>query len=347
MTQNKRLLYTFSLFALAIAPATGCNEDDPLEGNASLSVRIEAEDVITKGIPAGMATAQIRDGWSATFSKYLATVGNFSAAYATMPGAVAKDPRVHIVDLANVSTNGAELWKLNGISDGRWEVYYHTPVATANAIVHPSVSPADAMSMVTQSLTYWIEGEITNPNGQSCPPKAHAIPGNKMSNSKMSGPNPCYDAPKVQFKIGVMAPTHFGPCEIEGSSGVALVQNVTQTVSVTLHGDHLFFNGFPEGHEGGVLRLAQWLADCDLNLDGVVTNDELQKINTTDLPVIDKRYNLGASPIKINNMLDYVVAQAKTQGHFQGEGGCAVDGKAHKHGDHGHDHDHNHDHHDH
>ena len=103
-------------------------------------------------------------------------------------------------------------------------------------------------------------------------------------------------------------------------------------MAATIHGDHLFFNGFPEGDEGGVMRLAQWLADCDLNLDGVVTEAELASIAPSDLPEIDTRFQLGGSPITpLANMLEYVRAQLKTQGHFQGEGECPVDGVEHDH----------------
>ena len=85
----------------------------------------------------------------------------------------------------------------------------------------------------------------------------------------------------------------------------------------------MFFNGFPEGTEGGVVRLAQWLADCDLNLDGTVSQSELQSIAPSDLAEIDDRFQLGGSPISpLNTMLDYITAQLKTQGHYQGEGEC-------------------------
>jgi len=103
-------------------------------------------------------------------------------------------------------------------------------------------------------------------------------------------------------------------------------------VAATIHGDHIFFNGFPESGEGGVMRLAQWLADCDLNLDGEVTREELEMIAPADLPEIDTRFQLGGSPITpLLEMWDYVTAQLKTQGHFQGEGECAFDGMAHGH----------------
>ena len=79
-------------------------------------------------------------------------------------------------------------------------------------------------------------------------------------------------------------------------------------------------------------RLAQWLADSDLNLDGEVTREELEQIAPSDLPELDDRYQLGGAPIPIDaSMWGYVTAQLKTQGHFQGEGECPVDGVAHDH----------------
>jgi hypothetical protein len=80
--------------------------------------------------------------------------------------------------------------------------------------------------------------------------------------------------------------------------------------------------------------LAQWLADCDLNLDGTVTADELGAIAPSQLPELDDRYQLGGSPITpLDDMYDYVMSQLKTQGHFQGEGECPVDGVGHDHVD--------------
>jgi hypothetical protein len=79
-------------------------------------------------------------------------------------------------------------------------------------------------------------------------------------------------------------------------------------------------------------RPAQWLADCDLNLDGTVTRAELEAIAPSDLGEIDSRYQLGGSPITpLDTMWDYVVAQLKTQGHMNGEGECPFDGKSHEH----------------
>jgi hypothetical protein len=200
------------------------------------------------------------------------------------------------------------------------------------------VEEVDYDEMVANDWTYLIDGVLTKADGQSCPPADLASPGDKTSNGNTSGSNACYDAPSVRFVFGVTAETRFGPCELDGVPGVAITADGTQTVATTLHGDHLFFNGFPEGDEGGVMRLAQWLADCDLNLDGTVTKDELEAIAPSQLTELDSRYQLGGSPITpLEDMYDYLAAQMKTQGHYQGEGECPADGVEH---DHGHDHDH-------
>jgi hypothetical protein len=71
------------------------------------------------------------------------------------------------------------------------------------------------------------------------------------------------------------------------------------------------------------VRLAQWLADSDLNLDGSVTPQELQAIPPSVLSEIDARYQLGGSPITpLRSMWDYFRAQLETQGHMNGEGEC-------------------------
>jgi len=156
------------------------------------------------------------------------------------------------------------------------------------------------------------------------------VPTDKMADGMNAGGDSCYAAPKITFAWLAEAETSFGPCEIDEKPGVSVAADTS--VAATIHGDHMFFNGFPEADEGGVSRLAQYLADCDLDLDGVVTEDELKKIKPADLPELDSRYQLGGSLITpIDNMWTYLRAQLKTQGHFQGEGECPADGKAHDH----------------
>lgn len=65
-----------------------------------------------------------------------------------------------------------------------------------------------------------------------------------------------------------------------------------------------------------------------MNLDAVVTREELEAIAPSDLYELDDRYQLGGSPITpLETIADYVAAQPETQGHFQGEGECAWKGE--------------------
>lgn len=304
-------------------------------GSGSLSVLLESEDVITEGIEAGEEVDNIRDGWSATFDKYIVTIGDVDMHLSTDESVEVEAADVFVVDLTEVPAGGLSLWTVDDIAEGRWEFNYSTLGAGDGASRHETVSEADFDTMSSNDWTYFIDGVLSKSDGQSCPPAALATPGDKTPNGNKDGDdNDCYDAPSVRFTFGASAETTFGPCEIDGVPGVAITANSTQTVGATIHGDHLFFNGFPEGDEGGIVRLAQWLADCDLNLDGTVTKEELEAIAPAQLSAIDDRYQLGGSPITpLDNMYDYLRAQLKTQGHFQGEGECPVDGVAHEHGD--------------
>lgn len=311
------------------AALTGCGGDG---GTGSLSVLLEAEDVITAGIEAGEGPENIRDGWSVTFDRYIATVGELDIHLASNEAVDVEAPEVFVVDVAQVPAAGLGLFQLDGLRSGRWEFGYATPAADAGATRHASVSQADYDDMVANGWTYLIDGTLRNASGQSCPPAALATPGAALPNGNLSGTSPCYDATEVRFVVGAEADTYYGPCETDDVPGFAVTTGGSTTVAMTLHGDHIFFNGFPEGAEGGVTRLAQWLADCDLNLDGTVTEAELRAIAPSQLAELDERFQLGGSPLTpLDTMYTYFRAQLKTQGHFQGEGECPVDGAGHVH----------------
>jgi hypothetical protein len=321
-----------ALSSLALLMA-GCGSDDEA-GSGSLTVLLESEDVIAEGLAAGDGTENVRDGWAVAFDKYIATIGDIDVHLSTDESVEAEAGDVFVVDLAQVPAGGLPLWNLEGLREGRWEFHYATPGAGDGSTRHDSVVQGDYDQMVANDWTYLIDGVLTKSDGQSCPPAALATPGSKTASGNVSGGNACYDAPSVRFTFGAAAETGFGPCEIDEVPGFALSAGGTQTVAATIHGDHLFFNGFPEGDEGGITRLAQWLSDCDLDLNGTVTTSELEAIAPSQLPELDERYQLGGSPITpLDDMYDYVMSQLKTQGHFQGEGECPVDGVEHEHAD--------------
>ena len=320
-----------TLAALLSSMVVGCGDDNDV-GEGSLSVLLEPEDTIVQGIEAGDSGETIQDGWAATFEKYIVTIGHVDVHLATDESIYADADDIFAVDLTKIDRSGLELWTLDGLREGRWQLSYETAGAAHGAIPHERVSMADFDSMVKSDFTYLIEGTLTNSDGKSCPPSALASVGDREPSGEMSGDNHCYDAPEVRFTFGARAETLFGPCEIDEVPGFAITAGQTESVALTIHGDHIFFNGFPTGSEGGVMRLAQWLADCDLDLDGIVTQEELEAITPADLPELDpERYQLGGATIEVETMYDYVSGQLKTQGHFQGEGECAVDGEEHEH----------------
>jgi hypothetical protein len=321
-----------TLLSLGVLMA-GCGDDDEA-GSGSLTVLLESEDVILEGLEPGEGTENIGDGWAVGFDKYIATIGDIDVHFSTDESVEAEAGDVFVVDLTQVPAGGLSLWSLEGLREGRWEFNYATPGAGDGSTRHDSVAQGDYDQMVVNDWTYLVDGVLTKADGQSCPPAALVTPGTRTPNGNTSGGNGCYDAASIRFTFGAAAETGFGPCEIDEVPGFAISAGGTQTVAATIHGDHLFFNGFPEGDEGGVTRLAQWLADCDLNLDGTVSADELGAIAPSQLPELDVRYQLGGSPITpLDDMYDYVMSQLKTQGHFQGEGECPVDGVEHDHAD--------------
>ncbi len=307
---------------------SACASDDA-SGDSSVTVLLEAEDVIVEGLSPGSEVESIRDGWTVSFEKYLITVGGVDLHLVTDESVKAEAPDQFVVDLTTVEDTGLALWSVEGIREGRWDFNYSTE--DADAMRHESVSDSDFEAMNDAGWTHFVVGTLTKEDGVSCPPEAFAdVPDGRTSTGENAGGDRCYDNPEIRFAFGADAATTYGPCEIDGVPGLSTTAGETTTIAITIHGDHLFFNGFPEGTEGGVLRLAQWLADSDLNLDGEVTREELEVIAPGDLPVIDARYQLGGSPITpLDSMATYVTAQLKTQGHFQGEGECPVDGAGH------------------
>lgn len=329
MKHHSKKLVT--LTALLGGFVVGCGDDDSV-GKGSLSVLLEPEDTIVEGIEAGDSGEAIQDGWAVAFDKYIVTIGHVDVHLATDESMDAEADDIFAVDLTRIDSAGLELWTLDGLQEGRWQLSYETTGAAHGAVPHESVSMTDFDRMVGSDFTYLIDGTLTKSGGQSCPPSALAEVGDREPNGEKSGNNDCYDAPEIRFTFGAPAETRFGPCEIDEVPGFAITADQTESIALTIHGDHIFFNGFPTGSEGGVVRLAQWLADCDLDLDGTVTREELESISPAELPELDpKRYQLGGTPIPLETLYDYVRAQLKTQGHFRGEGECAVDGAEHEH----------------
>jgi hypothetical protein len=322
---RKELLVRVGCLALGIC-LLGC--DGGGGGEGELRVLLEAEDTITSGLRPGVGVEDIRDGWEVRFGAYHATLGDIRIRLPSESGLEASDPDLFTVDLSSVPESGLPLWTLGGLRAGRWDFYYGLRGAASEATRHEGVPEADFAEMMAGDQSYLVDGTLLRADGQSCPPASLASPGEATPNGNTNGRDEdCYDNPEVHFRVGISTEASYGPCQVDDVPGVSVPAGGSQTVAITIHGDHLFFNGFPEGAEGGVMRLAQWLADCDLDLDGEVTEAELRAIAPSDLAEIDGRFQLGGSPIApLDTMWTYLTAQLRTQAHFQGEGECPLSG---------------------
>src|SRR5690606_3692612 len=97
----------------------------------------------------------------------------------------------------------------------------------------------------------------------------------------------------------------------------------TSTATVTLHGDHLWFDSLPSATEGTVNRRAAWILHADPDGDGMVDTADLAAVPAEVAFPSSLGYSLtGAKDIIITNALDFVRAQLSTQGHLNGEGEC-------------------------
>ena len=87
----------------------------------SLTVLLETEDVIVDGLTPGDEAANIKDGWTVEFNKYLATVGDIDLHFSTDEEMEAEAGDVYVVDMTQVPAGGL-LWTFENLTEGRWEL---------------------------------------------------------------------------------------------------------------------------------------------------------------------------------------------------------------------------------
>ena len=292
--ENKPSIWTTAIVA---SLAIGCGSSSTGgSDNGNLSVLLEAEETIVDGIESGTGDDNILDGFQVTFSRYIVSIGN--VAMSQVNGSNAQDsPVVTIADLTSLGTL-RELTSFNGIPTGQYASFgFETPEPDANVVNMNDVDQEDIDSMIANGWSYIIEGTITQES----------------------------DGATKDFLIEADVPTVYGDCAVEGMErGVNVASN--SNVDITLHGDHIFFNGFPD-EEGNVMRLAQWMWDVeDVEPDGVLTKTDFEA--ATDVGSLfptppEGAYELTGGPISpIEDAWDFIRAQLGTQGHIFGEGEC-------------------------
>lgn len=208
-----------------------------------------------------------------------------------------------VVDLVALPASGAQLSRFDALDVGLWDVFEYATPQPVEATRHETASEADFDEMVANGWTHLIEGTLESASGESCPPDGTCRPSTRLT-----------------FRFPVRVATRFGRCQAEdGLPSVTITEGGT-TASITIHGDHVFFDRFPSGAEI-VQRRAQWLVNADTDGDAAITPEELMAIDAAAL-FPSETYDLSGAGVPIETAWDFVRAQLATQGHFQGEGEC-------------------------
>jgi hypothetical protein len=270
-----RIVPLFVSSALAFL-AIACGDDTA--GAGTLRILLRAEETISKGVVAGPGADETRD-FSVTYSKFLVALGRVQVARVE-PSATLSSDTVYIADMRQVGEVGLELARFDDVAPGQWSQFgYQTPSAPPGAQKLAGVSDGDAQEMIDKQLTYWIEGRVAR------------------------------EGKPVDFVLKVAVGSSYQNCESNGQPGIAVSADGTSSATITLHGDHLWFNTLARGDTDG---------------DGKVVTEDLAGVPAEKVFPSAKGYNLSGGLIPIATALDFVRAQLATQGHLNGEGECTA-----------------------
>ena len=294
---------TLNLVLLALTTLPACEL-----GIGTVQVFVEAEDTIPEGLQPGDGEEQVIDGWTVRYDKFLVVIGDFTAARSDDSNDVLAGPEPVVVDLLNLPAGGLVLAEFTEVSAVRWDqVAYSLADANPKTRAADGTAAADLDLMTKNGWSLYIAGEISKPDGQSCSPTT---------------PGDCAPATAVRFAWGLAAGTRFADCAPpSGGLGFAVPAGGTVQVKPTVHGDHWFFTNITQGAEV-THRRAQWIADADLDRDRETTLAELAQVPAAAVFPAELDYNLSGALIPIVTARDYLEAQARTLGDFQGEGEC-------------------------
>lgn len=271
-------------------------------GDGNVTININPEDTIVNGVASCEGSDEeecISDGYSASWSKYIITVGFVDMNQGDGTNQQTSDA-VAVAEFRNLSEAGSTLTEFNGIPIGQYtEFGYQTPLLPENPDdfinINDEVSADDITNMIDNDLTYIIEGQLTADEGGET----------------------------LNFLIEANVESFYTFCGEEGGQAGINV-GTSGTDQITMHGDHIFFNGFP-ADESGVQRLAEWMWLVeDTDNDGILTRVDFEAATDLGLLYPSPPYtDLNAGPAgPLTNAWDFIRSQLGTQGHLNGEGEC-------------------------
>jgi len=258
------------------------------DGTGNVTFTTYGEDFIEKEIPAAVGDeAGFVDGWTVRFEKFVVVLSEVKVETRDEVGA--QQTQARVFDVHKPGPVVVESFK--DLDAKEWDEisYAIAPVATA---VTGNADAADVERMKTEGLSVLVVGKAT-----------------KGGVTK-------------EFDWGFKTNTLYERCESpELGAGVTVPKDGEETVQLTIHGDHLFFDDLqsPEAK----MRFDAMAAADKLGIagaDGVVTLEELAAVDLTELPA--EQYGTGGAG-NVRNLRDFVTALVRTAGHFRGEGECS------------------------
>lgn len=258
------------------------------EGTGTVTFTTYGENYIEKEIPAaGGDVDGFVDGWTVRYGKFLVTLGE--AKVASRDETAAEQGQAKVFDVHRPGPVVVESFK--DLPAKEWDQVSYA-IAPGPQAVAGNADAQDVARMKAEGYSVYVEGTATK------------------------------GAVTKRFAWGFTTNTLYERCESPDlGAGVTVPQEVEETVELTLHGDHLFFDDLQS--PDAKMRFDALAAADRLGIagpDGEVTLEELAAVDLTELP--QGQYGTGGVG-NVRNLRDFVTALVRTVGHFRGEGECA------------------------
>lgn len=293
----RRSVVKKAIGVLMVLAMSACGPSERPTGTVRLSA--SGEEAAVGGFPTpGPDPIAFADGWSLTFEDVLVSIEGVGISEGAETLVLEDEPA--IVDLHD---GDALVWTFPGVPAQRWsDVEYVISGPLGGERTIGSVEAADAADMVARELSVLIQGTAT-----------HATHGS------------------VELEIAIPGTIHAEACESaeDMTLGLVALPSGTSENTMVFHLDHFFFDSFVADEPS--LRFEAWAAVA--GADGTVTLDDLATQDITDLvgmdgtPLDDESgalivYEPSSTGLDEPNLRGFIMAQAATLPHWNGEGHC-------------------------
>ena len=293
----KKVFSALSLGALvglsSFLPACSDDSSDPAaSGAGTAAFTTWGEEYIEQEIPpTADGETIVEDGYTIKYSRFLVAISEITISNQSGTNA-AKQTGTVVFDMHEAGVK--EVARFPNLSAKAWDrVSYALVAPGADATLGAGATEDDKRVLVDAKAGVHVEGTISKGN---------------VSKS---------------FAWTFPTQTLFKECkgEVAGKEeeGVVVTNGGTDTVQLTIHGDHLFYDDLQS--LSAKVR-CQAMVDADKDDDDVVTLDELAAVKLSDAAkATGGTYGAGDVP-NVNNLKDFVTSLTRTIGHYRGEGEC-------------------------